>query len=99
MLIGSVKDKMDFGEAMGMFDGLDEGDLQSKLKETMASIGDFFGKATESGAGSGSGSANETETDHKNAFEEAFSFDLEVIVTQVRNEDLAFRCNPFWSSL
>ena len=74
MLIGSVKDKMDFGEAMGMFDGLDEGDLQSKLKETMASIGDFFGKATESGAGSGSGSANETETDHKNAFEEAFSF-------------------------
>jgi len=42
MLIGSVKDKMDFGDAANMFDGIDETELQTKLSDAMASIGDFF---------------------------------------------------------
>lgn len=42
MLIGSVKDKMDFGDALNIFDGLGEDDLQEKLKTTISSIGDFF---------------------------------------------------------
>ena len=41
-LIGSVKDKSNFGDSMNMFEGIDEADLQSKMKETMDSIGDFF---------------------------------------------------------
>lgn len=42
MLIGSVKDKMDFGDALNIFEGLGEDDLQDKLKTTISSIGDFF---------------------------------------------------------
>lgn len=45
MLIGSVKDKMDFGETADLFSGIDEGDLQEKLKDVMANIGDFFSQA------------------------------------------------------
>ena len=41
-IIGSVKDKSHFGESMNMFEGIDEEDLHSKMKETMDSIGDFF---------------------------------------------------------
>ena len=68
MLIGSVKDKMDFGEAMNMFDGFEDGDLQDKLKDAMASIGDFFGKA-------GNGSDNTDGSDSQaNAFKDAFEF-------------------------
>jgi hypothetical protein len=40
--INSVKDKTDFGDTMNLFDGIDAGDLQSKLAETISSIGDFF---------------------------------------------------------
>jgi len=42
MLVGSVKDKMDFGDAMNMFQNMDETDLQDKLKTTISSMGDFF---------------------------------------------------------
>jgi hypothetical protein len=35
-------DKTDFGDTMNLFDGIDAGDLQSKLAETISSIGDFF---------------------------------------------------------
>jgi hypothetical protein len=40
--IGSVKDKSNFGEAMNMFDGVSEDDLQEKLKETIDGLGSFF---------------------------------------------------------
>jgi hypothetical protein len=41
-IVNSVKDKSDFGDAMNMFDGIDENELQNKLNETFSSIGDFF---------------------------------------------------------
>jgi len=41
-IVNSVKDKSDFGDAMNMFDGIDETELQNKLNETFSSIGDFF---------------------------------------------------------
>jgi hypothetical protein len=41
-IVNSVKDKSDFGDAMNMFDGIDESELQNKLNETFSSIGDFF---------------------------------------------------------
>ena len=43
-VVGSVKDKANFGDSMNLFEGIDESELQSKLKDAMGSIGDFFGK-------------------------------------------------------
>jgi hypothetical protein len=43
-VVGSVKDKANFGDSMNLFEGIDESELQSKLKDAMMSIGDFFGK-------------------------------------------------------
>lgn len=40
--ISAVKDKTNFGDAMNMFDGVSEDDLQEKLKETMDSLNSFF---------------------------------------------------------
>merc|ERR1711908_256683 len=42
ILVGTMKDKMDFGDAMSMFDQLGEDDLQGKLQEAMGSIHEFF---------------------------------------------------------
>lgn len=41
-IIGSVKNKTDFGETMNIFDGIDETELHQKLSETIQNIGDFF---------------------------------------------------------
>ena len=40
--LNSVKDKAGFGDAMNMFDGINENDLQSKLSETISGISEFF---------------------------------------------------------
>ena len=40
--IGSIKDKTNFGDAMNIFDGVSEEELQEKLKETIDSLGSFF---------------------------------------------------------
>lgn len=41
-VVGGVKDKTNFGDTMNLFDGINEGDLQEKLKETMSGLTDFF---------------------------------------------------------
>lgn len=41
-IIGSVKDKSEFGSTMNMFEGVDEEELQEKLSEAMSGLGDFF---------------------------------------------------------
>jgi hypothetical protein len=43
-VVGSVKDKANFGDSMNLFEGIDESELQTKLKDAMGSIGEFFGK-------------------------------------------------------
>jgi hypothetical protein len=45
-IVGGVKDKATFGETMNMFDGIDENELNEKLKETMSGISDFFSNMT-----------------------------------------------------
>jgi len=40
--IGSVKDKSNFGDAMNIFDGVSEDELQDKLKETIDGLESFF---------------------------------------------------------
>lgn len=49
-IIHDVKDKANFGESMNIFDGIDEGELQNKLKEAMSGITDFFTKMKETAA-------------------------------------------------
>lgn len=41
-LVGSVKNKTGFGESADMFDGIDETELQDKLKETFEGMSSFF---------------------------------------------------------
>lgn len=41
-IVGGVKDKSNFGDSMNLFDGIDEHELQEKLKDTMSGITDFF---------------------------------------------------------
>ena len=40
--VNSIKDKTNFGDAMNLFDGVSESDLQEKLQETMENLGNFF---------------------------------------------------------
>lgn len=44
VMVGSMKDKMDFGDAMNMFEDTGEGDLEGKLQGAMSNIHDFFSK-------------------------------------------------------
>lgn len=51
-IVGSVKDKSNFGGTGNLFDGVDETELFKKLSETMSGMGDFFknmGQNTEEG--------------------------------------------------
>ena len=41
-VIGGIKDKSTFGESMNLFNGIDEQELQGKLKETMENLTQFF---------------------------------------------------------
>uniref|UniRef100_A0A6C0L7D8 Uncharacterized protein n=1 Tax=viral metagenome TaxID=1070528 RepID=A0A6C0L7D8_9ZZZZ len=41
-IVGGIKDKANFGDTMNVFEGINEGDLHEKLKETMGGITDFF---------------------------------------------------------
>jgi hypothetical protein len=77
--ISAVKDKTNFGDAMNMFDGVSEDDLQEKLKETMDSLNSFF-KASgidsddadeEEGEGEGEGQSG---ADFEN-FSKSFNFE------------------------
>jgi len=41
-IMSGVKDKSGFGETMNLFDGIEEGELQKKLSETISGLTDFF---------------------------------------------------------
>jgi hypothetical protein len=45
--MGSVKDTSNFGDALNMFESMDENDLQNKMKETMDGLGEFFERVPE----------------------------------------------------
>jgi len=47
-VINSVKNKANFGDAMNMFSGIDENELQEKLQETVNGISSFFSNMNES---------------------------------------------------
>jgi hypothetical protein len=41
-VIGSMKDKANFGESMNLFEGIDESELQEKLKDVMGNLSSMF---------------------------------------------------------
>jgi len=49
ILVNSIKDKVNFGETLGMFDNLEEGDLHAKLQDAMSNIGKFFDQVEQKG--------------------------------------------------
>lgn len=57
-IVGNIKDKNNFGNTMNMFDGIDENDLQEKLRETIEGLTNFFTNIQESNETKG-----ENETD------------------------------------
>ena len=51
-IIGSVKDKSEFGKTMNMFEGVDETELQEKMTEALSDLSQFFQKMEEEGGDS-----------------------------------------------
>lgn len=43
-IVGSVKDKSNFGDSANLFEGINEEELQEKMKETFQGVSDFFSK-------------------------------------------------------
>jgi len=72
MLVGSVKNKMDFGDTLNMFEGINEDDLQEKIKDAISSIGDFFGSNEEDE--NADNENGEDTTGAREAFQKAFDF-------------------------
>ena len=77
-VLGSVKDASNFGDAMNMFESMDEKDLQSKMQETMDGLGDFFkGLGEDAGQGQGAGAEAEAEAGTEAEDKDAGSDDTE----------------------
>jgi len=88
-IMNSVKDKSKFGETMNLFEGIDEGELQEKLGETMKDITDFFGNLSqEKGEGKKDGSpefdAEKLKEQFSNMFGEGSPPDMEKIHEQFK---------------
>jgi hypothetical protein len=66
-VLGSVKDTSNFGDALNMFESMDENDLQNKMKETMDGLGKFFESANETPSHA-SASASEDEESEPRPF-------------------------------
>jgi hypothetical protein len=70
-LVGSVKNKSGFGETADMFDGINEDDLQDKMKETFENMSSFFKNMEENM----SNTQTETATGEEDAEKPSFNFD------------------------
>lgn len=52
-IVGEIKDKTHFGDSMNLFDGIEESELQDKLKDAFSGIGDFFKNMQDNDADAG----------------------------------------------
>jgi hypothetical protein len=64
-IVGGIQDKTTFGEAMNMFEGIDENLLQEKLKDAMEGISSFFSKEESERTGQ-SGNENQEQDQKQN---------------------------------
>ena len=62
-IVGGIKDKSTFGETLNLFEGVDEEQLNEKLKETMSGITDFFSNISENMDMNAETANTETETE------------------------------------
>ncbi len=81
-VLGSVKNTEGFGKTTNLFEAIDEAELQQKMAETMASLGEFFNNASSSTEGERESEAPElvdpTDDSNGNASKEGFKMpDLE----------------------
>ena len=67
-IIGSVKDKTEFGSSMNLFEGIDEKELQEKLTEAMSGLSEFFQGLDRTGLDE----EDFPDTANKNPFEKMF---------------------------
>lgn len=63
LVIGSIDDKSKFGDTANIFDGINESDLQDKLKETMEDLTGFFNDMGVNDTTDSSGNAEEFKFD------------------------------------
>uniref|UniRef100_A0A6C0DQ83 Uncharacterized protein n=1 Tax=viral metagenome TaxID=1070528 RepID=A0A6C0DQ83_9ZZZZ len=66
-VIGNVKNKATFGDTMNMFEGIDEGELNTKLNETMAGLTDFFKNISENVGDEQNSGPHDSESAENNA--------------------------------
>jgi hypothetical protein len=68
-VVGGVKDKTTFGDTMNMFEGIDETELNDKLKETISGISEFFSNITNETPGESTSEENFEMPDMSKVFE------------------------------
>jgi hypothetical protein len=66
-IVGGIQDKTTFGEAMNMFEGIDENILQDKLKDAMDGISSFFSKEAGEGFGQAANENQDQDQDQNRA--------------------------------
>ena len=71
-IVSGVKDKADFGDAMNMFDGIDEEELQTKLNDTISGMSEFFKTLDSDGPELGQGQGQDQDQDQGEAKENPF---------------------------
>lgn len=78
LVVGSMKDKMDFGDAMNMFENMNEEDLHKKMEDAMNNIGDFFGHLNDTESAATEQANAETQnsrSESRNTFTDKKTFD------------------------
>jgi len=65
-IMSSVKDKTHFGETMNLFDGIEEGELQTKLTDTISNLTNFFKNLESDSADTENDADAENNTDAEN---------------------------------
>ena len=68
-VVGGVKDKTTFGDTINIFEGVDEGELNDKLKETISGISEFFSNITSETPGESTSEENFEMPDMSKVFE------------------------------
>ena len=67
-IIGTIRDKSDFGKSMNLFEGMDETELQEKLTDAMKNMTEFF-KNVSPNPGSEGEDQSQSDTNHDKASE------------------------------
>ena len=88
-IIGTIRDKSDFGKSMNLFEGMDETELQEKLTDAMKNMTEFF-KNVSSSSNTGSEdedqSHSDTNHDKTSEFFENMSREFEKAQSQEQGE-------------